>query len=260
MVKNNHFEHHKVKELNDELLFQPFDQIKNSQKLLNQAIEIAKMYAKVEGCVCVLSDLKENKNHFFYGKGATEMGLDISDSKIKQDGIWEEEIFRKIHPDDLMMKYLTELIFFQFLKNNSLINKDDFYVKSSLRMKNKHHSWSQINHRMYYLFNTDIVWLALCLYQIGSAKDPATPFKADIINKCTGEILDLQPENKSLCLSKREKEVLGLIQLGKTTKEIAITLFISVHTVSRHKQNIMEKLNVNTSFKAFTKAKKLGIL
>jgi DNA-binding NarL/FixJ family response regulator len=45
-------------------------------------------------------------------------------------------------------------------------------------------------------------------------------------------------------LTMREKEVLKLIADGKSNKEIADLLFVSVHTVERHRANIMEKLNL----------------
>jgi len=45
-------------------------------------------------------------------------------------------------------------------------------------------------------------------------------------------------------LSEREREVLQLLAEGKTTKQIAGDLFISVKTVETHRNNIMKKLNV----------------
>jgi DNA-binding NarL/FixJ family response regulator len=44
-------------------------------------------------------------------------------------------------------------------------------------------------------------------------------------------------------LTTREIEVLKLIAEGKSNKEIGDLLFISMHTVERHRANIMEKLN-----------------
>ena len=46
-------------------------------------------------------------------------------------------------------------------------------------------------------------------------------------------------------LTPREREVLKLIAEGKSSKEIAQLLFISVLTVNNHRANIMEKLNLN---------------
>lgn len=50
---------------------------------------------------------------------------------------------------------------------------------------------------------------------------------------------------KLILLSEREREVLRLIAEGKTSKVIAERLFISVKTVSNHRQNIMRKLNIH---------------
>jgi DNA-binding NarL/FixJ family response regulator len=46
-------------------------------------------------------------------------------------------------------------------------------------------------------------------------------------------------------LTTREREVLKLVAEGKSSKEIAQVLFISVLTVNNHRANIMEKLNLN---------------
>jgi len=47
-------------------------------------------------------------------------------------------------------------------------------------------------------------------------------------------------------LTSREREILKMIAEGKTTKEIAGLLFISPHTVNRHRSNLMEKLELHT--------------
>jgi len=48
-------------------------------------------------------------------------------------------------------------------------------------------------------------------------------------------------------LTKREYEVLGLVAAGKTNKELAEALFISVKTVETHKTHIMEKLGLKNT-------------
>lgn len=47
-------------------------------------------------------------------------------------------------------------------------------------------------------------------------------------------------------LSLREKDVLKLVALGHTNKEIAEALFISIHTVISHRKNITEKLGIKS--------------
>jgi DNA-binding NarL/FixJ family response regulator len=48
-------------------------------------------------------------------------------------------------------------------------------------------------------------------------------------------------------LTKREYEILGLVASGKTNREVAETLFISIKTVETHKTNILEKLGLRNT-------------
>jgi DNA-binding NarL/FixJ family response regulator len=48
-------------------------------------------------------------------------------------------------------------------------------------------------------------------------------------------------------LTKREFEVLGLVATGRTNKEVAEALFISVKTVETHKTNILQKLGLKNT-------------
>jgi DNA-binding NarL/FixJ family response regulator len=55
------------------------------------------------------------------------------------------------------------------------------------------------------------------------------------------------PSKKKTGLSKREEEVLTLIAHGRTLKEIAEDLFISIKTVETHKLHIQDKLNLTNT-------------
>lgn len=62
----------------------------------------------------------------------------------------------------------------------------------------------------------------------------------DLIDICRGNgQLDNDP------LTSRERQVLKLIAEGKTSKEIAVLLFISIHTVNNHRKNIKNKLGIH---------------
>lgn len=52
---------------------------------------------------------------------------------------------------------------------------------------------------------------------------------------------------RSTDLSPRETQVLRLIATGKTTKEIAAALRLSVHTVSNHRKHICRKLGIHST-------------
>ena len=55
--------------------------------------------------------------------------------------------------------------------------------------------------------------------------------------------IDKKPTNKSL-LTNRQIEILELIALGKTSREIAEQLFIGVQTVETHRKNIIRVLGL----------------
>ena len=61
-------------------------------------------------------------------------------------------------------------------------------------------------------------------------------------------------------LSNRETEILVLLSNGKSYKQIAIELFISIDTVRKHLQNIYTKLHVNCGAEAVAKALRNNII
>jgi len=61
-------------------------------------------------------------------------------------------------------------------------------------------------------------------------------------------------------LSSREREVLQLIAEGKTNKEVATRLNLSVYTVDSHRGKIMEKLNLHSTGELVRFAMKHGLV
>ena len=61
-------------------------------------------------------------------------------------------------------------------------------------------------------------------------------------------------------LTATETEILKLIALGKTTKEIASERFSSVHTITTHRKNIFRKLEVNNIHEATKYALRAGLV
>ncbi len=61
-------------------------------------------------------------------------------------------------------------------------------------------------------------------------------------------------------LTRREKEILGLLQEGHTGPQIAEKLFLSPYTVETHRKNLMQKLNANTTQQLLNIAQKNKLL
>jgi DNA-binding NarL/FixJ family response regulator len=65
-----------------------------------------------------------------------------------------------------------------------------------------------------------------------------------VIEKSLGRFKENTPAS-STALTKREREVLQLLAEGKTVKEIAFDLTVSIKTVHTHRTKVMKKLKVN---------------
>jgi len=250
-----------VSTLNEELLMQPFSKGEGEIDLLSKYQQIAYGYSLIENSIAVLSDLKANKSYIYHGGVASKLGIAEKGSKKNINSIWEEDIFNRIHPDDLIKKHTLELQFFHLLKSMPVKERPDYYVRSEMRMKNSQGEYIAIQHRMFYVTGCIIgnLWLSLCLYDFIYEKNEDEISDGVIINSATGETLRPEKKNYSNILSEREKEILSLIKKGKMSKEIADILSISVHTISRHRQNILEKLRVKNSFEACRVAKLMGL-
>jgi DNA-binding NarL/FixJ family response regulator len=61
-------------------------------------------------------------------------------------------------------------------------------------------------------------------------------------------------------LTEREREVLQLIVDGHTTQDVAEILSISPHTATRHRANLMQKLNVHTQMELVRAAAQRGLV
>ena len=96
--------------LNEELLRQPFAGEAGGLSA-DECRRMAACYARTEGVIAVLSDLREETSLVFYGSFAERLGLGGRGGSYVVGSIWEEEILRRVHPDDLRRKYLLELQF-----------------------------------------------------------------------------------------------------------------------------------------------------
>ena len=69
-----------------------------------------------------------------------------------------------------------------------------------------------------------------------------------------------QKKLEQLNISKRELEVLDLINKGLSNQQIPATLYVSENTIKKHISNLFLKMDVERRTEAIRKGKKLGIL
>jgi DNA-binding NarL/FixJ family response regulator len=83
-----------------------------------------------------------------------------------------------------------------------------------------------------------------------------TPISPDMV----GALLGSRPGPPGGDLTQRESEVLQLIGAGRSNKQTARELGISVHTVRNHVQHILDKLGAHSQLEAVAIASRLGLL
>lgn len=225
---------------------------------LSAYIDVAKGYAEVEGVLAVLSDLHDKSSYVVHGRFSDTLDIDRTKCVGKISSIWEQEIFNAIHPDDLEAKMLQELLFFHHVTRLPLGRRFNQCLMQRLRMRTRTGRYVDVLHRLHYIPADDCrgVWLALCLY---GAMPQAFNLPAAAIDMLTGQTTVLDCSSGSGILSRQERSVLKLIDSGKRSCDIAAMLNISIHTVSRHRQNIISKLQVRNSAEACRIARALAI-
>ena len=94
-------------------------------------------------------------------------------------------------------------------------------------------------------------FLGMGIIDLAPEQSANTSVRFQIKNCLTDEIVPFAIESATdTLLTPREREILALAKEGMFSKEISEKLNISIHTVNRHRQNILEKLQVDNMIEA----------
>jgi DNA-binding NarL/FixJ family response regulator len=74
------------------------------------------------------------------------------------------------------------------------------------------------------------------------------------------KVQPLQEEMDTELLTPRQRDILRLVSIGHTNREIAQVLDISVRTVEVHRFNLMRRLNVRNVAQLLRRSLQLGLL
>lgn len=172
----------------------------------------------------------------------------------------------RIHPDDFKL-YSTE-IFQEYIARSQSIPKAELpYCRFSLslRMKRKDGVYIKVLQQFVVLESSEEGYPLLAMGIMTDITQQVTSDKfvfsiTKYINGvCETLFTSENQSHKIENISEREYEVLQAIVQGKTSKEIANLLFLSVHTVNAHRRNLLKKTNVKNSVELVEFALQNGI-
>lgn len=252
MVRNNHFDSNRKKL--DNLLRS--DYAHNDRTSLQKLLDYAKIMADIENVIVVVSDMADGKSHIAAGAFALRLGL--ADYQ-HENSIWESRILSLMSPEEQEAKFIAELHFIHYIKRLQKNRKSDYYLLSKLRFRFADGKIHDVIHRMHYIYDEcqNNVKYAVCIYGPLSFDFKG---RSLIVNSITGLTEEISPKDTDSILSRRERQVLSLIDTGMKSAEIADRLSISIHTVSRHRQEIINKLKVKNSHEACRIAKSMELI
>lgn len=241
-------------ELEEAFSIQHFDHNRLPLHTVEECRQLIRSLTGVNNGCAVLSDLAANRSYFSIGTFGDFLGLSPEDLSQEVIASLDEDcIYRHIHPEDLVNKRMLELKFFRFLCKLPIGERLKYRSNCLIRMMNSNGEHKYIANQTQILRNSPCgnMWLALCQYDLSPEQRQQTDINSRITNNETGEVITIYlSEERSSILSSREKEILLLIKKGFLSKEISGKLDISIHTVNRHRQNILLKLSVDNSLEA----------
>lgn len=187
------------------------------------------------------------------------LGYDIPESGWSPDDGFLKD---RLHPDDRVVfdDFLTRL--FHHLTAMPDIQRRNYKYIFELRALSRTGEWVRIVCQLQILdFSAQGKPIELGTVDISPDQTPDTGLRFTLMNIETGEIVPFDTHDRSESnLTKREMEILECIDKGMYSKDISERLSISIHTVNRHRQNILEKINASNTREAINYARRLGLL
>ena len=233
---------------------------KKKQEIWEKHKGYIELLSKVNNSSVFVAEYKAN--YIFLSDNFQLFGYDpqiINSSEI------DPEYFEsRIHPDDWSILSSTQDRLMDFLLSLPASQRKDYKHIYEFRVKDLNGSNARfiLQQQVLELDEDGNPWLLLGIVDMSPDTTSQEHVKLRIINFRTGEIAPfsiVNPEN-DVKLSKREKEILELVRKGLQSKEISDRLFLSIHTVNKHRQNIMQKMQTNNVLEAIDYASKLGLL
>lgn len=233
---------------------------KENQKIWDKHQEYIELLSKVNNSCVFVAELCVS--YWFLSDNFQIFGYDPQ--IIRSPDITTGYLETRIHPDDLIVLGKTQRKLMEYIKTVTIDKRKDYKHIYECRAKNAEGNYIRfiVQQQILELDENGNPWLLFGVFDISPNTSPLEHAKVRVINYKTGEIVpfSIVERESDIKLSDREKEILKMASVGMLSKEISDKLFISIHTVNKHRQNIMQKMNTNNVIEAINYARKLGLL
>lgn len=187
----------------------------------------------------------------------------LSDFESKNLKEKKQILDSSIHPDDQLFVTSLRRKGFEYIFNLPFEERKDYKHVMECRVlgRNGEYVRSIFQCQIIEITESNDHVLILSISDISQDQNPDEPVRFRLINFKTNKVIEFPTfEETNIPLTKRELEILKLVNEGMISKEISDKLSISIHTVNRHRQNIMEKMNVDNLLEAINYSRKLGLI
>jgi len=175
----------------------------------------------------------------------------------------KELIDSSIHPDDWPLVMDFRKRGFEYIYGLPFEERKDYkhVLEFRVRIRNKEYIRLLLQYHLIEITESNDFVLLLGISDISPDQGVNEPVKFRLVNFKTNKVINFPAfEKPDLPLTKRELEILQFVNEGMLSKEISDRLSISIHTVNRHRQNILEKMNVDNVMEALNYSRKPGLI
>lgn len=233
------------------------------QKIWESHKKHIELLAKVNNSYVYVVDNRKKKYIYMSGNLQHFLSADM-DGLIQSHSEGEDFLAARIHPEDWQMLRAIYRKLLEFILNQPVEKRKDFKYITEFRGKNAEGEYVRVimQQQILELDEDGNQWLTLGIADLSHNTTPLDSVKIQVVNFITGETfpLNMSEEKEPVEFTPREKEILQLIKSGMQSKEISDKLFVSIHTVNKHRQNIMQKMNADNIIAVIEYARKLGLL
>lgn len=220
--------------------------------------------------MAALDSMMEQNNQFIVVTDFLQLKiLYTSDRSTAIVGIAPTEIapnlfFNIIHPDDFERYSLGRLKIFKLAHNLYNSKEGSALTSTNLTVRNPSNKYNSLLFQIYIFYSTAPVETVYS-FNVFTNVDSYKKLKKHYHYYSGNDLSYFKyPDEKLLSIgnifTKREFEIIKLIELGLNSEEIAEKLFVSPFTINAHRANIMKKNNKTAMSEVIHDLKEQGIL